>query len=243
MMSSGVSLQVARWTTCVTPSRADFTTSRSEMLPRTTSRRPSISGTVRLWQSARTFQSEYRSSVRNFERNAWPTLPVAPVRRTRFVMASVYAATSTRATGPFPLRPRSERGLGSLVFQRSRARVAVRINRALSGEGGGGHATCRRVGQAVGLKQLEPVSGFEDVADAVLAQAVDLAARCPGRRSEPQIRSEAARGRRVACWRARRSSSPGPDRTGRRSGPRRTGATGCTAPPPKETRRERGASP
>ena len=76
---SGVSLTVARCTTCVTPAIASSQTARSPMLPRTTSSR-SVSGSVRLLQSALITPAGW---VRAYSaRNTVPTLPVAPVTST-----------------------------------------------------------------------------------------------------------------------------------------------------------------
>ena len=52
MTSSGVSLQVARWTTWVTPSIARSTPPRSEIVPFTTSS-PGAGASARLWRKAR----------------------------------------------------------------------------------------------------------------------------------------------------------------------------------------------
>ena len=82
MTSSGVSLQVARCSTWLTPSIARATKARSAMLPFTTSTRE-VSGSVRLWQSARIRSWLWAASPSRRCMNACPTLPVAPVTRMR----------------------------------------------------------------------------------------------------------------------------------------------------------------
>src|SRR5215470_17093602 len=84
MMVSGVSLLVARCSTCVTPSTARSTAARWSIEPVMTSRRGPGSST-RLWHSALTANPARRSSPEASSRpmNACPTFPVAPVTRIR----------------------------------------------------------------------------------------------------------------------------------------------------------------
>src|SRR5204863_517901 len=73
MMVSGVSLLVARCSTCVTPSTAWSAVSRRSIDPVTTSTRGPGSS-ARLWQSARTVKPAKRSSLdeSSLPMNAWP---------------------------------------------------------------------------------------------------------------------------------------------------------------------------
>src|SRR5215471_13483703 len=84
MMVSGVSLLVARCSTCVTPSTARSTAARWSIEPVMTSRRGPGSST-RLWHSALTVNPARRSSpeASSLPMNACPTFPVAPVTRIR----------------------------------------------------------------------------------------------------------------------------------------------------------------
>ena len=80
MTSSGVSLQVAQWSTCVIPCIALLTTLRSTMLPCTTSNR-GFGSNSRLWHSARMRRLWWSSDRRTRSMKWLPTLPVAPVTR------------------------------------------------------------------------------------------------------------------------------------------------------------------
>src|SRR3984957_3724379 len=79
MASSGISLQVARCTTWLTPSMARSTLSRSAIVPFTTSS-PGAAGSVRLWQRARMMRSGRGDKLSRRIRFD-PTFPVAPVIR------------------------------------------------------------------------------------------------------------------------------------------------------------------
>src|SRR5690349_10140133 len=80
MIWSGVSLQVARCRTWVTPSIAFSTTSRCSIEPYTFWIRSCGAG-VRLWHSARIVNESNSGSPSRCEMNVLPTLPVAPVTR------------------------------------------------------------------------------------------------------------------------------------------------------------------
>jgi hypothetical protein len=97
MMDSGVSLQVARWSTCDTPFIASSTTLRCSIEPLTTSSR-GVASSFRWWQSARTVHDSNLGSFRKCSMKAWPTLPVAPVTSRRWVlcMARILAFTAER---------------------------------------------------------------------------------------------------------------------------------------------------
>src|SRR5260221_3221265 len=96
MTSSGVSLQVARCSTWLTPARARSTSARSAMLPRTTSSRsPASKG--RLWQSARSRMRASAGSARTRRMKFCPTLPAAPV--TNSSMSPSRCAPAEPSTG------------------------------------------------------------------------------------------------------------------------------------------------
>jgi hypothetical protein len=105
MIVPGVSLLVARCTTCVTPSTARPAVSGWSIEPLITSRR-GPADSIRLWHSARMVNPAKRSSpdASNRPITACPTLPAAPVTRIRCTFVTAQVCTGG------PIRPADFRG-------------------------------------------------------------------------------------------------------------------------------------